>query len=105
MTHSPQRLALPRLVPLREFVVSPGFAGAAALLAALVALCAVLYWSRQADKRFRLELEQRERHHRDTHEDEQRAAAAAKCWQRLQWVVETAGIEPAASEGAALGAC
>ena len=103
MTHSLQPLALPRLVPLREFVVSPGFAGAAALLAALVALGAVLYWSRQTHKRFQLQLEQRERHHLDARQDEQRAAATAKCWQRLQWVVETAGIEPAASEGAALG--
>ena len=26
-----------------------------------------------------------------------------RCWERLKWLVETAGIEPAASEGASLG--
>ena len=29
--------------------------------------------------------------------------AIQRCWERLKWLVETAGIEPAASEGASLG--
>ena len=103
VSHVLQPLGLPRLVPLREFIVSPGFAGAAALVAAVITLCAVLYWSRRAHKRFQLELEQRERHHQEAREDELHAAAVTRCWERLVWVVETAGIEPTASEGAALG--
>jgi hypothetical protein len=95
--------ALEQLPPFRDFVVSPGFAGAAALLAAIIALCAVLYASRRATKRFQQQLEQRERHHQEAREDEQHAEAVAQCWERLVWLVETAGIEPAASEGATLG--
>jgi hypothetical protein len=89
--------------PLREFVVSSGFAGAAALLAAVIVVCAVLYASRRAAQRGNAELEQRERHHQEARKDEQHAAAVTRCWDRLVWVVETAGIEPAASEGATLG--
>lgn len=98
-----QAIRLPNLVPLPEFIVSPGFAGAAALVAAVIALCAVLYGSRRAGNRFKQELEQRERHHQQAREDEQRARAVERCWERLKWLVETAGIEPAASEGATLG--
>jgi hypothetical protein len=98
-----QPIGLPQFVPLREFVVSPGFAGVAAVVAAVLALCAVLYGSRRATKRFERELVQRERHHEQAREDEQHAAAVARCWERLVWVVENAGIEPAASEGASLG--
>ena len=29
--------------------------------------------------------------------------AVQRCWERLKWLVETAGIEPAAGEGATLG--
>ena len=50
-----------------------------------------------------MELEQQERQNRERREDEQHAAAVTRCWQRLVWVVETAGIEPAASERATLG--
>jgi hypothetical protein len=46
-----------------------------------------------------MQLEQRERHHQEISD----AAAATRCWERLKWVVETAGIEPAASQGATLG--
>src|SRR5437016_1166583 len=83
-------------MPVREFIVSPGIAGAAAVIAALIVLCAVLYASRRARK-------QRERHHHQARQDEQRAAATRRCWERLKWLVETAGLEPAASEGATLG--
>ena len=103
MSHVLQPLGLPRLVPLRDFIVSPGFAGLVALLAAVIALCAVLYWSRRAGKRFQLEIQQRERHHQQTREDELHAAAVTRCWDRLVWVVQTAGIEPASSEGVTLG--
>ena len=88
--------AMPRLVPLREFIVSPGFAGAAAVISTVIVLCAVLYASRRASR-------QRERHHQQAREDEQRVVAIQRCWERLKWLVETAGIEPAASEGASLG--
>jgi hypothetical protein len=96
-------LAVESPVPLREFVVSPGFAGAAAVIAALIVLCAVLYAVRRAGKRLNDELEQRERHHQETRDAEQRATATAQCWETLKWLVKTAGIEPAASEGATLG--
>jgi hypothetical protein len=93
---------MPALPPVREFVLSAGFGGAAALLAALlIALIAVLV-ARGIAKRHRATLEQQERHHREVRGEEQRAAAIVRCWQRLVWVVETAGLEPA-SESATLG--
>ncbi|WP_319457490.1 MULTISPECIES: hypothetical protein [unclassified Mycobacterium] len=90
-------------LPLRDFIVSPGFAGVAALLAAIIASCAVLYGVRRAGKRSQQLLEQRERDLEQTRGDAQNALAVARCWERWQWVVETAGIEPAVSEGATLG--
>ena len=101
MTNIP--LAMESPVPLREFVVSPGFAGAAAVIAALIVLFAVLYAGRRAGKRLNEEIEQRERHHQETREAEQRAMATQQCWETLKWLVKTAGVEPAASEGATLG--
>jgi hypothetical protein len=87
----------------REFLTSAGFGGAAALAAAIIAVLVALFAMRRASKRHRMELEQQERQNRERREDEQHAAAVTRCWQRLVWVVETAGIEPAASEGATLG--
>ena len=84
---------------MRDFVVSPGFAGVAALLAAVIAACAVLYASRRARQRFEQQREQQERRQEQTRDD----AANALAWERWQWVVDTAGLEPAASEGATLG--
>ena len=84
---------------MRDFVVSPGFAGVAALLAAIIAACAVLYASRRARQRFELQREQQERRQDQARDDAEKALA----WERWQWVVDTAGIEPAASEGATLG--
>ena len=101
MTSIPQAMGSP--VPLREFLVSPGFAGAAAVVAALIVLCTVLFAARRAGKRLNRELEQREQHHQQARDAEQRAQASAQCWQTLKWLVETAGPEPAASEGATLG--
>jgi len=90
-------------LPLRDFIVSPGFAGVAALLAAIIASCAVLYGVRRAGKRSQQLLEQRERDLEQTRRDAEHALAVARCWERWQWVVETAGLEPAVSEGATLG--
>lgn len=84
---------------MRDFVVSPGFAGVAALLAAVIAACAVLYASRRARLRFEQQREQQERRQDQARNDAENALA----WERWQWVVDTAGIEPAASEGATLG--
>ena len=84
---------------MRDFVVSPGIAGLAALLAAVIAACAVLYASRRARQRFEQQREQQERRQEQARDD----AADALAWERWQWVVDTAGIEPAASEGATLG--
>ena len=100
MTNIPQAMETPAL---RDFIVSPGFAGAAAVIAALVILCAVLYAARRAGKRLDQQLEQRERHHQQAHDAEQRALASQQCWETLKWLVRTAGVEPAASEGATLG--
>lgn len=101
MTNIPQAMEPP--VPLREFIVSPGFAGVAAVVAALIVLCAVLFAVRRAGKRLDQELEQRERHHHEAREGEQNALASRHCWETLKWLVKTAGLEPAASEGATLG--
>jgi hypothetical protein len=86
-------------LPVRDFVVSPGFAGVVALLAAVIAACAVLYASRRARQRSEQQREEEERRQDQARDD----AANARAWERWQWVVDTAGIEPAASEGATLG--
>lgn len=84
---------------MRDFVVSPGFAGLMALLAAIVVAGAVLYWSRRARQRFELRRAEQDRRHDRARDDADKALA----WERWQWVVENAGIEPAVSEGATLG--
>jgi len=86
-------------LPARDFVVSPGFAGLLALLAAVVAASAVLYASRRARQRFEHERDAEERRQVQARDDAQIALA----WERWQWVVDNAGIEPAVSEGATLG--
>ncbi|WP_163725315.1 hypothetical protein [Mycobacterium gallinarum] len=86
-------------LPARDFVVSPGFAGLAALLAAVIAACAVLYASRRARQRFEQQRDRDESRQEQARHDAENALA----WERWQWVVDTAGIEPAASEGATLG--
>jgi hypothetical protein len=101
MTNIPQAMESP--VPLREFIVSPGFAGAAAVVAALIVFCAVLYAGRRAGKRLNEDLEQRERHHQESSDAEKQALASQQCWETLKWLVKTAGLEPAASEAATLG--
>lgn len=86
-------------LPAREFVVSPGFAGLTALLAAVIAASAVLYASRRARQRSEQQREQEDRRQVQARDDAKNALA----WERWQWVVDNAGIEPAASEGATLG--
>lgn len=103
MSHVMQAVGLQTLPPARDFLLSPGFAGVATLLAAVVVACAVLYGSRRAGKRSLAEREQRDRQHEERRADEQHAAAVARCWDRWWQVLETAGIEPSASEGATLG--
>lgn len=91
------------LPPARDFLVSPGFVGVAALIAALIVVCAVVYGSRRAGKRHLADSDQRERHHEERRADEQHAVALARCWDRWWQVLQTAALEPAASEGATLG--
>jgi hypothetical protein len=101
MTSIPQAMGSP--VPMRDFIVSPGFAGAAAVVAALIVVCVVLYAVQRAGKRLTRELEQRDRHHQEARDAERRALASQQCWETLKWLVKTAGVEPAAYEGATLG--
>ncbi|EHB48616.1 hypothetical protein MycrhDRAFT_5457 [Mycolicibacterium rhodesiae JS60] len=100
MSQEVQAISLP---PARDFLLSAGFAGVAAVVAALIVLCAVMYGSRRAGKRSLAERDQSERHHEERRADEQREVAIARCWDRWWQVLETAAIEPAASEGATLG--
>ncbi|WP_342314763.1 hypothetical protein LIX17_25260 (plasmid) [Mycobacterium avium subsp. hominissuis] len=103
MSHLVHAAGLPVLPPARDFILSPGFAGATALLAALIIMGAVVYGSRRTGKRHRAEQDQNERHHAERRADEQHAAAVARCWDRWWQVLQTAALEPAASEGATLG--
>jgi hypothetical protein len=94
---------MPELPPAREFLTSAGFGGALVLAAAIILAAVAALAGRRASKRHRRELEQRDRHHQQRRVDEQHAVAVTRCWQRLVWVVETASIEPGASDGATLG--
>lgn len=86
-----------------EFLTSAGFGGAAELLAALVVALIVFGVARRASHRHQAELQSQERHYEKVREDREHAAGIALCEQRFRWVVETAGLEPAASESATLG--
>jgi hypothetical protein len=97
---APQAMELP---PAREFLTSAGFAGTATLVAAIVVAVVALVSTRASRQRHVIELEQQEHHHNELREDQQHAAALARCWRRLEWVVDTAGIEPASSQGVTLG--
>lgn len=94
---------MPELPPVRDFLTSAGFAGAAALLAAIIVALVAMFGARRATRRHRLELETRQRHHEDVLNAQQYATDVDRIWQRLVWVVETAGLEPGASENATLG--
>jgi hypothetical protein len=88
----------PALPTLSDFLVSPGFAGVGVLIAAIIAFCTVLYTSRRAARRLDEQLEQQERHHQEHREDKERSEAIERCWDRVVWLVETAGVEPAARD-------
>jgi hypothetical protein len=103
MSHVVQAFGAQDLPPARDFLLSAGFAGMAAVIAAVIALGAVLYGSRRAGKRAAAELAASDRRHEELRADAQRAAAVARCWDRWWQVLETAALEPAASEGATLG--
>jgi hypothetical protein len=89
--------------PAQDFLTSAGFGGVGAILAALIVAAVVIFAVRLGSRQYRMQLDDQERRHQELREDELRAAALARCWQRLVWVVETAGIEAAVSEGATLG--
>lgn len=94
---------LPALPPAREFVTSAGFGGAAALVAAVLLAAVILFAVGRASKRDRMLREQQDRHSEQARDAERHNTAVQRCWQRLVWVVETAGIEPASSQAASLG--
>lgn len=89
--------------PAHEFFASAGFGGLATLLAAIIVAIILLVVSRRTQKHHALVLEELEGYHDKTRADQQRDAALARCWRRLEWVVDTAGIEPASSQGVTLG--
>lgn len=86
----------------REFVTSAGFGGAMALLAAIIVALAITVAVWRAFKRRDAELEDRKAHDAEEQAKIDRAAEIAVVDERFRWVVETAGIEPAASEHATL---
>jgi hypothetical protein len=72
-------------------MTSAGFAGLEAIFAAIIVGCAVFYVAWRA-------AQQRERHHREVLDDEHYSAAVTRCWDQLKWVVNSAGLEPAATD-------
>lgn len=84
----------PQAPTLRDFLVSPGFAGAVIVLAAVVLFFAVLYTSRRAEHRLDKQLEQQDLHQQERRADRERSAGVQRCWERLVWLVNTAAIEP-----------
>lgn len=101
--HGVLPLDLPALPPGRDFLVSPGAGGAAVGLAAILVAVVGFFALRGLSKRHREQIEQTERHHQESRDAERHAAAVAECRERLKWVVDKAGIEPASYEGATVG--
>jgi hypothetical protein len=87
----------------RDFLTSAGFGGAAALLAAIFLAAALLVIARNIRNHHAQHLDELEHHHAAIRDDQQRTAALDRAWRRLQWVVDTAGLEPASSQGVTLG--
>jgi hypothetical protein len=87
---------------LRDFFTSPGFVGAAVLIAAAIVVGAVLYASNRATGRLDKQLERQDLHHNAVRVDRQHTELVDRCWERFVWLVETASMEPAAGE-ASLG--
>lgn len=86
----------------REFLTSAGFGGAMALLAAIIIALTITGLAWRASKRHTVELEQRKLHDAEEQATKDRAAEITVVDERFRWIVETAGIEPAASEHATL---
>jgi hypothetical protein len=95
----------PQLPPLRDFVLSPGFGGGLVLLAAVIVLLSAFLASRRRARRLDRQLEQQDRHRQEVRTDGQRREAIERCWERLVWLVKTAGMDPAAldADDASLG--
>ena len=83
---------------LRDFLVSPGFAGAGVLIAAIIVFSAVLYASGRATRRLDKQLERQDLHHKEFRADRQHVELIDRCWERFVWLVETAGKEPTARD-------
>lgn len=98
---------LPPLPTLKEFTVSAGFGGTAALVAAIIAASAAIYSVNRTAKSHKDQLEQQDRHFSTTHATEritrrqdETAQAVMRCWDRLVWLVESASTRPAAADAA-----
>lgn len=93
----------------RDFLLSPGFGGLMALLAATIAATAALVAARRATTSQNLDRRQRDQHHYQLLSDgiqsrteEFRGAAIGRCWDRLVWLIEhaaAAATPPQASTG------
>jgi hypothetical protein len=79
-----------------DFLTSPGFVGAAVLIAAAVVVGAVLYTSSRATRRLDKQLERQDLHDNVARVDRQHAELVDRCWERFVWLVETASMEPTA---------
>jgi hypothetical protein len=85
---------LPQTPPLKDFVVSPGFAGGTIAFAAIIAFAAFLYASRRTEHRHRRQLEQRDRLHQEDRAERDRETRIRRCWDRFVWLVDAAASEP-----------
>jgi hypothetical protein len=95
----PQAVDRPPALPTsRDFLVSAGFTGVTVLLAAITVFCAVVYASRRAGRRLDKRLEQQGLHHEEARADRRHAEVIDRSWERFVWLVETAGVEPAARD-------
>jgi hypothetical protein len=88
--------SLPQLPSLKDFLLSPGFAGGLVALAAVTALIAALIAIRRGTQRHNKQLAQQDRHHQEIHAATERREAIERCWERLTWLVKTASTEPSA---------
>lgn len=84
----------PQTPPLRDFLLSPGFAGITVILAAVVVLAVILRSGRLAGQRQTRQIEQDDRHQQERRADRDREARIQRCWQRFVWLVDTAASEP-----------
>jgi hypothetical protein len=84
----------PQTPPLRDFLLSPGFAGVAVILASAIALAAILHSTRRAGQRQTREIEQQDKHQQEHRADRDHEARIQRCWQRFVWLVDTAASEP-----------